>query len=151
MFTLPNLLTVAHLTDPVYFVRLLHRIWDRFPGRKAKPTIGTGSFRLVAQQTESQPYNRKFLKWEIARPVQKHGMVVRRIVGYGYGPFTFMEKDVFSDSFSILFSEMVTNLSRQRILAWFSYFANRWVFLVQKPVQRASDPLLHKTHSLLVL
>ncbi len=135
VFTLPNLLTVAHLTDPIYYLRLLQEIWKRSPVSKSQPTLGSGSFRYVARPIQSKPYNRKFLRWEIAHPVRNYGMSLKKVIGYGCGPLTLMEKCIFSEAFSVRFSRRITRLSRRKVFAWLSYLLNRWVFLVQKPFQ----------------
>jgi 2-polyprenyl-3-methyl-5-hydroxy-6-metoxy-1,4-benzoquinol methylase len=132
VFSLPNLLSINHLTDPIYLFRALRRIWTRGFVRKDKCAGNTGAFRFVGEPDDSRPYNKKYLQWEIRRPIEKYGMVLQTAVGLGYGPLTLMTKDIFPETLSILISKTLTNLLQHNVLSWLSCFANRWVFLAQK-------------------
>lgn len=132
VFTVPNLLTVAHLTDPLYGLRFIKRLWTRLFLR-AEPWAGPhGVFRMVGDHGGKEPYNKKYLKLEITSALERHRLQLRKEIGYGFGPLTFISKELLPDRLSIHLSEAVNSIARQPGMKWLSYFANRWVFVVQK-------------------
>jgi ubiquinone/menaquinone biosynthesis C-methylase UbiE len=133
IFTLPNLLCVNHLTDPLYLGRSVHRLWSRLLVRNERHSGETGLYRILGEHpTESKVYNKKYVRWEVRRKFEMHGLILRQVAGFGYGPFTFLGKEVLSEAVTFRISEQLTHLSRFALFQWLSYFANRWVFLAQK-------------------
>ena len=132
VLTMPNLLTVSHLTDPLYGMRFIQRLWTRL-FLQSQPCAGThGAFRVVGEYGGAEPCNKKFLKWEIASALSRHKLELRREVGYGFGPLTFAGRELLPDHLSIRFSNAVNSVARRRGMRCLSYVANRWVFVVQK-------------------
>jgi SAM-dependent methyltransferase len=132
ILTLPNLLTVGHLTDPVYGLRFIQRLYRRLLFR-TEPCAGTtGAFRIVGSLDGAEPYNKKYLKWEILPAIKKHGLELRKEIGYGFGPATFVGRALLPDKLSSRISDAITSMSKRPCMAWLLYFANRWVFVTQK-------------------
>jgi SAM-dependent methyltransferase len=132
VFTLPNLLCIGHLADPVYFFRSVRRLWTRHFTRTEKPASKTGIYSLVGPPTESKLYSKKYVKSEVGPQIEQHGMVLRKTVGFGFGPVTFLEREILPDRLTSFLSERLTRLSQRRLFGGLSYLANRWVFLAQK-------------------
>jgi ubiquinone/menaquinone biosynthesis C-methylase UbiE len=132
IFTLPNLLSVNHLTDPIYYVRSLRRLWARCLLRKEEYASNSGWFRFFGPRGDSRVYNKQYMSWEVSRRIQKYGLALQESVGLGYGPLTFGEREILPESWSILLSDQLTALSRKSFLRWLRYCANRWVFAAQR-------------------
>lgn len=132
VLTVPNLLTVAHLTDPIYGMRLFNRLWTRV-FLKSEPCAGAhGAFRVVGEHGGAEPCNKKYLQWEIVPALARHGLILRKEIGYGFGPLTLGGRELVPDRISIRLSKAVDSLARCRGMKWLSYLANRWIFVVQK-------------------
>jgi ubiquinone/menaquinone biosynthesis C-methylase UbiE len=132
VFTVPNLLTVAHLTDPLYGLRLVKRLWTRLVA-EVEPRAGLhGAFRVVGDHGGTEPYNKKYLKWEIISALERHRLRLRQETGYGFEPLPFAGRECLPDCISISLSNTVTSITQLPRMKWLSHFANRWVFVVQK-------------------
>lgn len=132
IFTLPNLLTIAHLTDPIYVLRFIRRLLTRSLLGTELCSGESGVFKFLGEYGDAEPYNRKFVKPEVSRILRRHRLELRRETGYGFGPLTIITKAFLPERLSIGLSNTITSVSRCPGMRWFSYFANRWVFIAQK-------------------
>lgn len=133
VFTMPNLLSLTHLTDPIYFFRALAHLWTRFILGSRHHARSAGLHSIVGENpTEAQIYNKKYVKWEIRKAFEQHGMVVHKLDGFGFGPITFRTKKVLPDVMSTWISERLTRLSVCAPWCWLSCFSNRWVGVAVK-------------------
>ncbi len=134
ILSLPNLMTVNHLSDPYYLLSACRALWTRCI-RKTDNYVGlNGAFRFVGKKDDASFYNKKYLPWEIQAPIRQHGLVLQKRIGYGFGPLTFWEREFLPDKFSIIVSDAVTRLAQKFPFRWLAAFANRWVFQLHKPL-----------------
>ncbi len=132
VITVPNLLTVAHLTDPMYGMRLFKRLWTRVFLKSEPCASARGVFRVVGEHGGAEPCNKKYLQWEIVSALARHGLILRKEIGYGFGPLTLVGTELLPDRISTRLSKTLDSLARRRGMRWLSYVANRWVFVAQK-------------------
>jgi ubiquinone/menaquinone biosynthesis C-methylase UbiE len=132
IFTIPNLLRLNYCLDPLYYLRFVKRIVRKFARRltrasqEDKPTtrlsgeIGGGAY----------PYSKKYFFWQLNRLIVQHGLKVREIVGFGYGPPSFFGKQIIPDGPAMKISCGLDRLAKH--LKVLKLFSNRWAFVVRK-------------------
>jgi 2-polyprenyl-3-methyl-5-hydroxy-6-metoxy-1,4-benzoquinol methylase len=135
VFTVPNQLTVHHLLDPWCFVRFIHRttaIWLR----SGESWLESGRAAFDGSAYTDNISKKRYFRRDVPALVKAHPLVIRETIGFGYGPFTVVNKSVLPDRVSIALSTAFTKLSQRRHLSWLSVFANRWVVVLEKPSSR---------------
>lgn len=130
LFTLPNLLRLNYLLDPFYYCRLLARITGRILPKAFGLKRKTAPRTLSGDADSSLPCDKKYFIWQLSRSIRRHGLKIREIIGFGYGPLTFWRKQIISDPASVGISRKLDLAARTFSLL--KLFANRWVFVVEK-------------------
>lgn len=78
------------------------------------------------------PYSKKYFLTELNKAILESGLRVRRVVAFGYGPLSIMNKRILSRQLSMKISIVLTELSNKHNSTFLKMFANRWIFVVQK-------------------
>ncbi|MDD2318988.1 MAG: class I SAM-dependent methyltransferase [Geobacteraceae bacterium] len=129
VFTLPNLLRLNYLLDPFYYFRFFIRTIKRTLPKAMGKDIGTPN-ALSGEVSETLPYDKKYFMWQLNKSIEMHGLRIKKIVGFGYGPFTFWSKQIVSDKKSVAISNALDRATKR--WSFMKYFSNRWVFVVEK-------------------
>jgi len=129
VFTLPNLLRLNYLLDPFYYARFFCRA-AKIALVGAMKRSDAGRHALSGEVTENRPYDKKYFIWQARRAIKKQNLILKEIVGFGYGPLTFASKQIASDESSIRFSARLDQLTKRITLL--NMFSNRWAFVVEK-------------------
>jgi ubiquinone/menaquinone biosynthesis C-methylase UbiE len=129
VFTLPNLLRLNYLLDPLYYFRFLARAIKRILPKAMGRDIGVPN-ALSGEVSDALPYDNKYFMWQLNKSIEKHGLRIKEIVGFGYGPLTFWGKQIVSDERSITISRKLDQATNRCSLL--KYFSNRWAFVVEK-------------------
>lgn len=132
VLTVPNLLTVTHLTDPIYGLRFFKRLWTRVFLKSEPGASVHGAFRVVGDHGGVQPHNKKYPEWEIVSALSRHRLKLQKTIGYGFGPLTLLGREFLPERISIRLSNAFDSVARRRRMRWLAYLSNRWVFVVQK-------------------
>ncbi|RQW83462.1 MAG: class I SAM-dependent methyltransferase [Geobacter sp.] len=129
IFTLPNLLRLNYLLDPFYYFRFLARAIKRILPKAMGKDIGTPN-ALSGEVSDTLPYDKKYFLWQLNDSIEKQGLRIIQIVGFGYGPLTFWSKQIVSDERSLKISSKLNQITSS--CAFLKYFSNRWAFVVVK-------------------
>ncbi|MDD2337624.1 MAG: methyltransferase domain-containing protein [Geobacteraceae bacterium] len=129
IFTLPNLLRLNYLLDPFYYFRFLVRTIKRMLLKAMGRDIGTPN-ALSGEVSDTLPYDKKYFMWELNESLEKQGLRIKEIIGFGYGPFTFWSKQIISDEISVKISNRLDRVTNK--VTFLKLFANRWAFVVEK-------------------
>jgi ubiquinone/menaquinone biosynthesis C-methylase UbiE len=129
VFTLPNLLRLNYLLDPFYYFRFLARAIKRILPKAMGRDIGTPN-ALSGEVSDILPYDKKYFMWQLNESIEKQGLRIKEIVGFGYGPFTFWSKQIVSDEISVKISRRLDQVTNS--VTFLKLFANRWAFVVEK-------------------
>lgn len=127
--TFPNLLRLNYLLDPYYYVKFL--------GRAARimlaGTTGHGDAKpgaLSGEVSETRPYDKKYFLWQASSAIRKQNLAIPEIVGFGYGPLTFLNRQITKDERAIKFSDRINRLAKGT--SFLNPVSNRWVFVMRK-------------------
>lgn len=129
IFTLPNLLRLNYLLDPFYYFRFLVRTMKRMLPKAMGRDIGSPN-ALSGEVSDTLPYDKKYFMWQLNESLEKQGLRIKEIIGFGYGPFTFWSKQVVSDEISVKISSRLNRVTNR--VTFLKLFANRWAFVVEK-------------------
>jgi len=129
IFTLPNLLRLNYFLDPFYYFRFLSRTFKRILPKAMGRDIGTPN-ALSGEVSDILPYDKKYFMWQLNESIEKQGLRIKEIVGFGYGPFTFWSKQIVSDEKSVKISSKLDKVTDK--VDFLKLFANRWAFVVEK-------------------
>jgi ubiquinone/menaquinone biosynthesis C-methylase UbiE len=131
VFSIPNVMRLNYLLDPLYYCRLIKRSLERCRKREMssrKRNIWDADGGDTTDR--SYPINRKYVKWQLDKVLEGEGLRIKEIVGFGFGPLTFWGKAVLPDDVSWKMSRFLDRYAnRWRVLKALS---NRWVFVVEK-------------------
>jgi 2-polyprenyl-3-methyl-5-hydroxy-6-metoxy-1,4-benzoquinol methylase len=132
VFTIPNLLRLNYCLDPLYHLRFGKRIVRKVAhgtaGASQKNKVGSGLSGEIG--SEAYPYSKKYFLWQLNSLISQHGLKVREIVGFGYGPLTLFGRQIVPDGISTTISHGLDRLAKKfRAL---NLVSNRWAFVVQK-------------------
>lgn len=127
--TFPNLMRLNYLLDPYYYVKFL--------GRAARMTLagttGQGDAKpgtLSGEASETRPYDKKYFLWQACSAIRKQNLTIPEIVGFGYGPLTFWNRQITTDERAVKFSDRFNRLAQRTSLL--NPVSNRWVFVMEK-------------------
>ena len=129
IFTLPNQLSLHHLLDPWCILRSIYRL--ALFGRSARSGLKPSA--VASDSLADDVYEKRYFQREIPALAKAESLIVRKIIGFGYGPLTVANRAVLPDRASIALSNACTKLLRLRALSGLSALANRWVVVVEKP------------------
>lgn len=125
IFTIPNLLRMNVVFDLFFCILLARKIIKSRLG-KSLPS------QESIENKPAFPYSKKYFLTELNKDIFASGLKIRRVIAFGYGPFTFMNKKILSDKLSISISSALSELSQRHNNVFLKMFANRWIFVVQK-------------------
>ena len=131
VFSVPNQLSLHHLLDPWCLARYFYRVIVLHFRHGASWSKSCRS----AVDRPSRPdeiYEKRYLAREILALVKTQPLIIRKAIGFGYGPLTVFNKPVLPDKASIALSKALTKLLRLRALSGWSILANRWVVIAEK-------------------
>jgi 2-polyprenyl-3-methyl-5-hydroxy-6-metoxy-1,4-benzoquinol methylase len=134
VFTVPNQLSLHHLLDPWCSVRYIYRVAAR-QCAKAGLWLDSSELALKRSTYTTDIYERRYFRREIPSLFEKQPLMIRKTIGFGYGPLTLSNKPVLPERLSIALSRALTHLSRLRAFSWLSVLVNRWVIVVEKPTE----------------
>ncbi|MRR07084.1 MAG: class I SAM-dependent methyltransferase [Deltaproteobacteria bacterium] len=129
IFTLPNLLRLNYLLDPLYYFRFLARAIQRLLPKVIGKDIGSPN-ALSGEVSDTLPYDKKYFLWQLNDLLEKQGLMIKEIVGFGFGPLTFWGRQIISDEISLKISTRLNQKANRYSLL--KVFCNRWVFVVEK-------------------
>jgi len=129
IFTLPNLLRLNYLLDPLYYFRFLARAIKRLLPKAMGKDIGSPN-ALSGEMSDTLPYDKKYFMWQLNDVLKKQGLRIKEIVGFGFGPLTFWGKQILSDKISVKISTRLNQKANRYSLL--KVFCNRWAFVVEK-------------------
>ena len=124
----PNLLRMNYVLDPSSYLRFLLRIVGSLSGLRSEKKDWTKCVSGISSTIG--PADRKFVLWQLNKAIERNGLCIKEIVGFGFGPLTLMGKQVIADESSWKLSEMVGRLSRRA--QFIKLLANRWLFVIEK-------------------
>jgi 2-polyprenyl-3-methyl-5-hydroxy-6-metoxy-1,4-benzoquinol methylase len=128
IFTLPNLPRLSYLLDPVSYVMCASRLVGSLR-RRNRPLRAL----LNNASAGSDTYHKTYFGWEIPALLRNQPLVIKRKIGFGYGPLTLLGKELLPASVSIALSSAIHRLARLKFLSWLPFLANRWAVVVEKP------------------
>jgi hypothetical protein len=85
---------------------------------------------LSGEVSETLPYDKKYFMWQLNKSIEKQGLRIKEVVGFGYGPFTFWSKQIISDELAVKVSRTLDKITNR--VTFLKLFANRWAFVVEK-------------------
>jgi len=129
VFTLPNLLRLNYLLDPFYYFRFLARTVKRILPKAMGRDIGAPN-ALSGEVSDTLPYDKKYFIWQLNKSIEKQGLRIKEVVGFGYGPLTFWSKQIISDELAVKVSSTLDQVTNR--VTFLKLFANRWAFVVEK-------------------
>jgi len=129
MVTVPNLLRINNLLDPVYYLRIFQLIIHKLKTKKRNSRQVSDERDL---EKNSDFSNRRYLYWQIRNIFRK--IIPARIesIPISYGPLTLFRKEFLPLTLSIKLSNIVQRLSCKRGFGFLKIFANRWIFCLKK-------------------
>lgn len=131
VFTIPNQLSFHHVLDPWCLLRYLYRAVAH---RRGKGESLFESFRAAFNRPAytDRVYEKRYFRRDIPGLVGAEPLIVRDTVSFGYGPFTFWNRSLFPNRFSIVLSKAFTKLAHLPVFSSLSVFANRWVIVLER-------------------
>lgn len=129
VFTLPNLMQINHIFDPFYYFCFAAQTGKKILSNLTDRNLGN-SKAMGGEMNNLSVYSKKYFLWQLNKSIDKYGMKIRDVIGFGYGPFTFWRRPIASDPRSVKISNKLNQLSITFPLL--KYFSNRWVYLVEK-------------------
>jgi len=141
IFSIPNLLSFNYLLDPFYYVKFITRLFRKLfnqkvlsftKARRELNRNGCITDGLTGKIEEMKLFSKKYLLWELNKIIRQNGFHIREIVAFGYGPITFMNKNIFSKNFSAAINNKLNKLVEKKYMGLLRLLANRWVFVLQK-------------------
>ena len=131
--TFPNLLRLNYFFDPLFYFKYIFRLTKKELSKIKKffnkgPKIATlsGSFQ------DYYPYDKKYYFSNIKKMISENQLYMKKVVPFGYGPFTVLNKQLFPDSLSFSINMSINRFASKSKLRLFNYIANRWVCVVKK-------------------
>jgi hypothetical protein len=122
------LLRFNYFLDPASYVKCVCRLAGRLR-RSNRP------LRVLVNQAiaGSGTYDKTYLGWEIPTLLRNQPLVIKRKIGFGYGPLTLLGKELLPTRVSVALSAAIDRLARLKVLSWLPFLANRWAVVIEKP------------------
>jgi ubiquinone/menaquinone biosynthesis C-methylase UbiE len=132
VYTIPNLLRLNYCLDPFYYCRFGIRIMKRVISKKLSLSKNHGVNASLSGEINGhgRPYDKKYFMWQLNSAIAQHGLRVREIVGFGFGPPTLLGKQILPDGVSYRMSTKLDRLMNK--LQFLKLFSNRWAFVLEK-------------------
>ena len=124
IITFPNLFKLDFLFDPAYYFKFVFRLIKRFFVFKKT--------RLSGRFQHNYPYDKKYYLGSIRKMISENALCLIKTAGFGYGPFTFFNRSIFSNRLSIKISDAIDRLAFMSGINIFNYVSNRWVCVAKK-------------------
>jgi hypothetical protein len=125
IITLPNFFRIFNFFDPVYIIRLIEFFVSRFHGMTHKASRRFTKYDYTANRVFA---SRRYHLGQLDGIFSTHKYELLGTAAVGYGPFTFLKRQVFSASLSIKLSNLLQTASQKKVLKWLLFFGNRWVY-----------------------
>lgn len=127
--TLPNILRISNLLDPVYYLRGFRYLVHLFrrkttPPDKSPDTSDVGSNRMFS--------NRRYFFGQLKRTFRESGLESIDVRCIGFGPLTFWRRPILPERISLSISDRFASVTGKAGWKWMGAFSNRWVISLQK-------------------
>jgi ubiquinone/menaquinone biosynthesis C-methylase UbiE len=127
--TLPNILRVGILFDPVYYVRGIRYVIHLLAGKKSATGAAPDSSDVGTNQMFS---NRRYFFGQLRKVFRESGLESVDVRCIGFGPLTFWRKPVLPERMALSLSDRLDRASAKSGLGWLAVFSNRWVISLKK-------------------
>ncbi|HZW39464.1 MAG TPA: methyltransferase domain-containing protein [Ignavibacteriaceae bacterium] len=124
IISMPNLLKLNNLLDPV---RLIKRGYKYILKSKEKELNSLNDL-----STNENFLNKRFRLNKFIEMAEECNFKLIEHECIGYGPFTFNERNLFSDSISLKLHYKLSSLAKNYPFNFLKHFCNRWVLCLQK-------------------
>jgi ubiquinone/menaquinone biosynthesis C-methylase UbiE len=131
VFSIPNIMRLSYMVDPLYCFRLINRSLKRLRTQKISNENGSLWDADRGDTTDrSYPINRKYVMWQLNKELEKEYLRIREIVGFGFGPLSFWGKPIVLDHASWRISKFLDRYANR--WKFLKALSNRWLFVVEK-------------------
>ncbi|HEY7531797.1 MAG TPA: class I SAM-dependent methyltransferase [Nitrospiraceae bacterium] len=129
IITLPNLLRMNNLLDPIYYFRglkyVVHLLSKKLPIWKTPPDP-------VDFSTNEMFSNRRYYYGQLGGDFRRSNLGTVDVVCIGFGPLTFWRRPLLSERLSLSISDRIERASGRPGFRWLGVFSNRWVISLRK-------------------